>query len=434
MSGYIGTQPVPQATQTRDSFTATSGQTSFATGGYTPNFLDVYLNGVKLAAADYTASNGSDIVLASGAATGDILEVVAYTAFDTANVTGATNFTVTGAFTSQGIDDNANATAITIDASENVGIGTSSPAALIDLKHNSASTHLRLTESTSGNWSALGVDTSDNLRFYTNNDERMRIHASGDVTIGKTVSGNTLAGIKLDSTGYASFTATNDYPIIANRLSSDGDIAHFRKDGSTVGSIGVTAADNLYVAGSASNHAGLVFNNTAMGAWVNGAESDTTMSLGTFANRFRDLYLSDGVYLGGTGAANKLDDFETGTWTPTLQNAPSGISHAGTAIHNKYIKVGNLVTISGYVELNTTSPNSGNAFLVDGIPFAPNVTNAIAGSMICRYGSTDVYSPYMGNSSRIEWYKINNAGNWNLMTYADLNGLFSVHFTVSYTA
>ena len=120
MSGYIGTQPVPQATQTRDSFTATSGQTSFATGGYTPNFLDVYLNGVKLASADYTATNGSDVVLASGAATGDILEVVAYTAFDTANVTGATNFTVTGAFTSQGIDDNGNATALTIDSSENV--------------------------------------------------------------------------------------------------------------------------------------------------------------------------------------------------------------------------------------------------------------------------------------------------------------------------
>jgi hypothetical protein len=126
MSGYIGTQPVPQATQTRDSFTATSGQTSFATGGYTPNFLDVYLNGVKLAAADYTATNGSDVVLASGASTGDILEVVAYTAFDTANVTGATNFTVTGAFTSQGIDDNGNAVALTIDSNENVLVGKTS--------------------------------------------------------------------------------------------------------------------------------------------------------------------------------------------------------------------------------------------------------------------------------------------------------------------
>ena len=83
MSGYIGTQPVPQATQTRDTFTATSGQTSFATSGYTPNFLDVFLNGVHLVnGTDYTASNGSDVVLTTGATTGDSLEVVSYSTFE----------------------------------------------------------------------------------------------------------------------------------------------------------------------------------------------------------------------------------------------------------------------------------------------------------------------------------------------------------------
>ena len=82
MSGYIGTQPLPQATQTRDVFTATSGQTSFATSGYTPNFLDVYLNGVHLDPSDYTASNGSDVVLAVGAAAGDSVIVVAFTTFE----------------------------------------------------------------------------------------------------------------------------------------------------------------------------------------------------------------------------------------------------------------------------------------------------------------------------------------------------------------
>ena len=71
-----------------------------------------------------------------------------------------------------------------IDSSGNVGIGTDSPSALLDLKHNSASTHLRLTEETSGNWSALGVDTSDNLRVYVNNSEAMRIDSGGNVGIG----------------------------------------------------------------------------------------------------------------------------------------------------------------------------------------------------------------------------------------------------------
>ena len=93
MSGYIGTQPVPQATQTRDAFTCTAGQTSFATGGYTPQFLDVYLNGIFLNnGSDYTAGNGSDVILASGAAAEDILEVVAYTTFEVANVSGGGMF------------------------------------------------------------------------------------------------------------------------------------------------------------------------------------------------------------------------------------------------------------------------------------------------------------------------------------------------------
>ena len=87
MSGYIGATPVPQATQHREAFTATAAQTSFATAGYTPQFIDVYLNGVKLAAADYTATNGSDIVLTTGAAVSDILEYVAYTPFEVADQT-----------------------------------------------------------------------------------------------------------------------------------------------------------------------------------------------------------------------------------------------------------------------------------------------------------------------------------------------------------
>ena len=82
MAGYIGIQPTPQATQTRDTFTATSNQTSFPTSGYTPEFLDVFMNGVHLLnGTDYTASNGSDVVLAVGATTGDIIEVVAYSTF-----------------------------------------------------------------------------------------------------------------------------------------------------------------------------------------------------------------------------------------------------------------------------------------------------------------------------------------------------------------
>ena len=89
MSGYIGPAPVPQSTQTRQTFTATSGQTSFATAGYTAGFVDVYMNGVRLVdGTDFTATNGSDVVLTSGAATGDIIDVLMFTAVDLATAVG----------------------------------------------------------------------------------------------------------------------------------------------------------------------------------------------------------------------------------------------------------------------------------------------------------------------------------------------------------
>jgi hypothetical protein len=63
--------------------------------------VDVYLNGVKLAAADYTATNGSDIVLTTGAALDDILEYVAYTPFEVADQT-FTGTTTTDVLTTTG--------------------------------------------------------------------------------------------------------------------------------------------------------------------------------------------------------------------------------------------------------------------------------------------------------------------------------------------
>ena len=89
MSGYIGNAPVPQSTQTRQTFVATSGQTSFATAGFTAGFVCVYMNGVRLVdGTDFTATNGSDVVLTTGAATGDIIDVLMFTAVDLATAVG----------------------------------------------------------------------------------------------------------------------------------------------------------------------------------------------------------------------------------------------------------------------------------------------------------------------------------------------------------
>jgi len=97
MAGYIGVQPVPKATQRREYFTATNNQTTFNTAGYTPDYVDVYMNGVKLSPADFTATNGSDVVLASGATTGDLLQIISFLPFQAANQAFTGTFGVTGA-------------------------------------------------------------------------------------------------------------------------------------------------------------------------------------------------------------------------------------------------------------------------------------------------------------------------------------------------
>ena len=92
-SGFQNAGSSVNGTADRYQYTATNGQTTF-TGNdsagnslaYDPLYLDVFLNGVRLANADFTATTGSSVVLASGAATGDILSVTAYGTFSLAAI------------------------------------------------------------------------------------------------------------------------------------------------------------------------------------------------------------------------------------------------------------------------------------------------------------------------------------------------------------
>ena len=59
-------------------FTATSGQTTFATASYTVGYIDVYRNGVKLGSADFTATDGVNVVLSVGAGLGDLIRTESF--------------------------------------------------------------------------------------------------------------------------------------------------------------------------------------------------------------------------------------------------------------------------------------------------------------------------------------------------------------------
>ena len=71
---HLGVQPdtvVQPSYRTITEFTATAGQTSFSPASYTAGYIDVYRNGVKLGSADFTATNGTTVVLANACAAGD---------------------------------------------------------------------------------------------------------------------------------------------------------------------------------------------------------------------------------------------------------------------------------------------------------------------------------------------------------------------------
>ena len=104
---YIG-QGLQQGRRQRSTFTATASQTTFA-HSYTVGYVDVYQNGILLAPSDYTATNGTQIVLAVGAALNDEITIISQHLFSVADVVSASsggtfsgNVTVTGNLTVQG--------------------------------------------------------------------------------------------------------------------------------------------------------------------------------------------------------------------------------------------------------------------------------------------------------------------------------------------
>jgi len=205
MSGYIGSTPVPQATQHRESFTATEGQTTFNTAGYTPQFVDVYLNGSHLSPADFTASNGSDVVLGVAASADDVCDIVSYTPFEVANATftgttttatasldGAVVINESSADVDFRVESNGNVNMLFVDGSANaVGFGTATPQTIIH--STGAQEQLTLSE---GNGKGATFDyrsSTGNLNIATNganarSASQLTLDLNGRFFIGKDAS------------------------------------------------------------------------------------------------------------------------------------------------------------------------------------------------------------------------------------------------------
>jgi hypothetical protein len=90
------------AYRTLTEYTATAGQTTFTPPSYTVGFINVFRNGVMLGTADYTASNGTSVVLANACSSGDLVVVESFYVSSVLNAIPATANAVNNLYISDG--------------------------------------------------------------------------------------------------------------------------------------------------------------------------------------------------------------------------------------------------------------------------------------------------------------------------------------------
>jgi hypothetical protein len=96
--------------------------------------------------------------------------------------------------------------------------------------------------------------------------------------------------------------------------------------------------------------------------------------------------MASGIYLGGSVAANLLDDYEEGTWTPTLNMTSGSVSYSSQL--GQYTKIGNQVTLTGWIYISGVSSPSGALNIT--VPFTASSTNTRPAAMIMANNTTGV--------------------------------------------
>ena len=126
---------------------------------------------------------------------------------------------------------------------------------------------------------------------------------------------------------------------------------------------------------------------------------------------------SAGVAIGGTGSANTLDDYEEGTWTPTLTSEGSNaisVGYAGTPgsqyTIGSYTKVGNTVHFQCIIDVDSYSGGSSDNLLISNLPFSSfsYITGGNGGGAVI-YNSGHNTNPYsgiiLGSQTNIRLYR-----------------------------
>jgi hypothetical protein len=262
--------------------TANAGPITFATVNTERMRIDASGNvgiGTVLPVSELEVVGAADIITASSVTTAGIVATtttanIAYCALINSARSWNIRNNTSGSFVIR--DQTAASDRVTIDTSGNVGIGTSSPQAKLDIGDTSAAfTASIIRASTTGIAELRFADTADNagfvsydhtsnyMRFATSATERMRIDLDGNVTVGTTsspttlVSTTTISGAALAAAGHGVFVRDSNEPVTVNRLTNDGTLLSLRQAGVAEGTISVSGTTVSYNGGHLSRWAQL---------------------------------------------------------------------------------------------------------------------------------------------------------------------------------
>jgi len=283
-----------------------------------------------------------------------------------------------------------------IDSSGRLGLGTSSPETNLEVEvaNSNGDTALQITNQVSGGGTNSATTASLNLAPSSFGSASIaQVQAVREGTWSSTTTRRTALTLKTTQD-------TSVGPVDRLYITSEGRVG--------IGQINPTQLLHLTSTGS---NAFLQFSDSGSGG------SDAQVRIGSNGNdlvvlnntssntaieRMRVRSAGGLTFNGDTAAANALDDYEEGTWTPTV----IGTSSAGTVTYTQrigeYTKIGNMVTV--LLEAGWNSGTGSGNLAITGLPFTTtrNVVEAMGASSQLTYASGQ--TPYVYTSSSANVY------------------------------
>ena len=286
-----------------------------------------------------------------------------------------------------------------VDSTNNrVGIGTSSPSEALEVHGTTPILQINDRGLYQAQFGLIGNDleirgSSGNVEFYTgsadgaSSTERMRIDASGRVGIGVSDPSQALDLVGTGNSGTGS--------VRAGGVGSGTQAAFIAQAQFGSASFGTYASYPAVL--NSLNSPMVYFNTNASG---------------------RAVFAEGITFNGDTAAANALDDYEEGAWTPQLWKGATQVT-SPTSANGKYIKIGDMLYINWYFYKNSGTNTASGNWIIKGIPFTLSPSNPYAAVPVGYFTLNNVnqfdVSPHrmqVNGTNYLEMYSAQASTNW----------------------